>query len=78
MPACTLCGMRVPAILASMRVHLDVTSGSLGRAAGIERVLALGARLVDLGQSGKQSWTAPADPEGNEFCVIRSKTMLIR
>jgi hypothetical protein len=69
--------MSVPAILASMRVHLDVTSGPLGRDAGIERVLALGARRVDLGQSGKPR-TAPADPEGNEFCVIRPKTMLIR
>ena len=70
--------MRVPAILAGMRVHPDLTSGPQGRDAGIERLLALGARRVDFGQIGEQSWTVPADPGGNEFCVIRPKAMLIR
>jgi hypothetical protein len=26
---------------------------------------------------GKESWTVLADPEGNEFCVIRPKTTLV-
>jgi D-amino peptidase len=43
----------------------------------IERLLALGARRVDVGQTGEESWTVLADPEGNEFCVVRPKDTLI-
>jgi predicted enzyme related to lactoylglutathione lyase len=59
------------------RVHLDLTSGAEERDAEIERILALGARRVDIGQTGAESWTVLADPEGNEFCVVRPKTTLI-
>lgn len=59
------------------RLHLDLTSAPEDREAEIERVLALGARLVDVGQTGDESWTVLADPEGNEFCVVRPKTTLI-
>jgi predicted enzyme related to lactoylglutathione lyase len=59
------------------RVHLDLTTGAADRDAEIERLLALGASRVDIGQTGKESWTVLADPEGNEFCVIRPKTTLI-
>jgi hypothetical protein len=59
------------------RLHLDLTPGPDGRAAEVERLLALGARRVDIGQSGAESWTVLADPEGNEFCVIRPKRTLI-
>jgi hypothetical protein len=38
----------------------------------------LRARRVDIGQTGAESWTVLADPEGNEFCVIRPKETLIR
>ena len=34
--------------------------------------LALGATRADVGQTGEESWTVLADPEGNEFCVLRS------
>jgi predicted enzyme related to lactoylglutathione lyase len=60
------------------RVHLDLTTGAADRDAEIARLLALGARRVDVGQTGEESWTVLADPEGNEFCVIRPKTTLIR
>jgi len=59
------------------RVHLDLTTGSDDRDAEIERLLALGARRVDIGQTGTESWTVLADPEGNEFCVVRPKTTLV-
>jgi len=59
------------------RLHLDLTPGPDGRDADIERILALGARRVDIGQTGAESWTVLADPEGNEFCVIRAKRTLI-
>lgn len=60
------------------RVHLDLTTSAADRDAEIERLLALGARRVDIGQTGQESWTVLADPEGNEFCVIRPKETLIR
>lgn len=59
------------------RLHLDLTTRAADREAEIERILALGARTVDVGQSGDESWTVLADPEGNEFCVVRPKETLI-
>jgi predicted enzyme related to lactoylglutathione lyase len=59
------------------RVHLDLTTSAADRDKEIERLIALGARRVDIGQTGSESWTVLADPEGNEFCVIRPKTTLI-
>lgn len=53
------------------RVHIDVSpiDGTLEEEA--ERIEALGARRVDIGQ-GDVHWVVMADPEGNEFCVLRS------
>jgi predicted enzyme related to lactoylglutathione lyase len=59
------------------RVHLDITTSAEDRDQEIERLLALGAQRADIGQTGKESWTVLADPEGNEFCVIRPKETLI-
>jgi hypothetical protein len=39
----------------------------------VARAEALGARRVDIGQ-GDQTWVVLADPEGNEFCVLRALT----
>jgi predicted enzyme related to lactoylglutathione lyase len=59
------------------RVHLDLTTSAADRDQEIERLLALGARRVDIGQTGAESWVVLADPEGNEFCVVRPKETLI-
>ena len=59
------------------RVHVDLTTSAADRDQEIERLLALGARKVDVGQSGEESWTVLADPEGNEFCVVRPKETLV-
>jgi glyoxalase superfamily protein len=53
------------------RLHLDLRPED--QAAEVERVLALGARRVDIGQ-GSPSWVVLADPEGNELCILRSLT----
>jgi len=45
------------------RVHLDLTSSAADRDQEIGRLLALGARRVDIGQTGAESWTVLADPE---------------
>jgi predicted enzyme related to lactoylglutathione lyase len=60
------------------RVHLDLTSSAADRDQEIGRLLALGARRVDVGQTGAESWIVLADPEGNEFCVVRPKETLTR
>ena len=59
------------------RVHLDLTTNAGDRDEEIERLLALGARRVDVGQTGDESWDVLADPEGNEFCVVRPKETLV-
>ncbi len=59
------------------RVHVDLTTSAADRDQEIERLLGLGARRVDIGQTGEESWTVLADPEGNEFCVVRPKDTLI-
>jgi len=59
------------------RLHLDLSPDPGEQEAEIERILALGARRVDIGQTGAESWTVLADPEGNEFCVVRPKRTLI-
>ena len=59
------------------RVHLDITTEAQDRDQEIDRLIGLGAQRVDVGQTGKESWTVMADPEGNEFCVIRPKETLI-
>jgi Glyoxalase-like domain len=60
------------------RGHLDLTSSAADRDQEIERLLALGARRVGIGQAGAESWTVLAGPEGNEFCVVRPKETPIR
>ena len=60
------------------RLHLDLTASAADRDQEIGRLIALGARRVDIGQTGTESWTVLADPEGNEFCVVRPKETLIR
>ena len=52
------------------RLHFDLRPDD--QAAEVERVEALGARKVDIGQ-GEQSWVVLADPEGNEFCILSAK-----
>jgi predicted enzyme related to lactoylglutathione lyase len=59
------------------RLHLDLSPDPGEQEAEIERILALGARRVDIGQTGAESWTVLADPEGNEFCVVRPKRTLV-
>jgi Glyoxalase-like domain len=52
------------------RLHIDVSP--LGdHQEEVERILALGATKADVGQ-GDVKWVVMRDPEGNEFCVLRS------
>lgn len=54
-------------------LHLDVSATDRDQEAELARLLALGARPVDVGQTGTESWHVLADPEGNEFCLLRTR-----
>ena len=53
------------------RLHLDISPVDDSRDGEVDRLIALGATRVDIGQ-GEQTWVVLADPEGNEFCVMRT------
>jgi hypothetical protein len=55
------------------RLHVDVNPTDRDQDAELERLLALGARPADIGQAGGESWHVLADPEGNEFCLLRRR-----
>jgi hypothetical protein len=62
--------------LTKNRVHLDLASSSLDdQAAIVDRLVAAGARRVDIGQ-GDVPWVVLADPEGNELCVLEPRDEL--
>lgn len=54
-----------------LRLHFDVSPVDRDQDAELERLLALGARPADVGQTGEESWHVLADPEGNEFCLLQ-------
>ena len=51
------------------RVQFDLRPDD--RDAEVRRLEQLGASRIDIGQ-GDVSWVVMADPEGNEFCVLRA------
>jgi predicted enzyme related to lactoylglutathione lyase len=55
------------------RLHIDVNATDRDQAGELERLLALGARPADIGQGEDVTWHVLADPEGNEFCLLRSR-----
>jgi hypothetical protein len=54
------------------RLHLDLRPKD--QAAEVARLEALGACRADVGQAPDVSWVVMADPDGNEFCVLRPPT----
>jgi predicted enzyme related to lactoylglutathione lyase len=54
------------------RLHIDVNPVGCDQDEELARLLGLGARHVDIGQ-GEESWVVLADPEGNEFCLLRGR-----
>jgi hypothetical protein len=54
------------------RLHLDLRPTD--QAAEVARLEGLGARRADVGQPAEVSWVVMADPDGNEFCVLRPLT----
>jgi hypothetical protein len=53
------------------RLHIDLRPTD--QEAEVERLVNMGARHVDVGQQNEDDWIVLADPEGNEFCVLRQR-----
>lgn len=51
------------------RIHFDLRPEN--QAAEVSRLLDLGARHVSVGQTDESTWVVLADPDGNEFCVLK-------
>ena len=55
------------------RLHFDLRPTDTDREQEVARVLALGAtQIADRRQPDGTGWVTLADPEGNEFCVLRA------
>ena len=52
------------------RLHIDLRPAD--QAAEVARLEGLGATRADVGQGPEATWVVLADPEGNEFCVLRA------
>lgn len=71
-PVLDLCFQRVPAAPSEQpRVHLDLLGGA-AQTEVVDRLLALGACLLDIGQRGVP-WVVLADPEGNPCRVMEDR-----
>lgn len=65
--------LRVPeAKSVKNRLHLDLRPDD--QAAEVRRLEGLGARRISVGQGADATWVVLADPEDNEFCVLRALT----
>ena len=54
------------------RLHLDLRPDD--QVGEVDRLLGLGASRADVGQGPEVPWVVLADPEGNEFCVLSSRS----
>jgi catechol 2,3-dioxygenase-like lactoylglutathione lyase family enzyme len=55
------------------RLHFDVNATDRDQEAELDRLLKLGARPADVGQTGAEPWHVLADPEGNVFCLLKAR-----
>ena len=53
------------------RLHLDLRADGTSFDDELDRLESLGARRVEVGQGPELTWLVFADPEGNEFCLLR-------
>ena len=53
------------------RIHLDLRPKN--QLTEVERLVKIGAKRIEIGQSvdPDTTWIVMADPEGNEFCVLK-------
>ncbi|MEV0643951.1 VOC family protein [Phytomonospora sp. NPDC050363] len=58
-----------------LRLHIDLRPTDREQDAELDRLLALGARHADVGQGEDVDWYVLADPEDNEFCLLRRRAL---
>jgi hypothetical protein len=56
-----------------VRLHIDFNATDRDQDAELERLLGLGAIRADVGQTGEEGRHVLADPEGNQFCLLRKR-----
>ena len=56
-----------------VRLHIDLNPTDRDQDEELDRLLGLGATRADVGQTGDESWHVLADPEGNQFCLLRRR-----
>lgn len=59
--------------VAQLRLHIDVNPTDRDQEAELSRLLAAGAVPTDVGQTGEEPWHVLSDPEGNEFCLLKTQ-----
>ncbi len=55
------------------RMHMCLRPVDRSRDDEVERLIGLGATLVNDLRTGDTGWAVLADPEGNEFCVLATR-----
>ncbi|MDQ1374501.1 MAG: hypothetical protein QOJ09_1839 [Actinomycetota bacterium] len=63
-------GPPVPPKITKNRLHLEIAPDRGDQGAELDRLVSLGATRTDIGQSNVD-WVGMADPDGNEFRVLR-------
>lgn len=58
------------------RIHFDLRPTDRTRDAEVERLIGIGAVQLADRRTPSGGWVTLADPEGNEFCVLRSRSEL--
>ena len=56
-----------------VRLHIDVSPTDRDQRAEPERLLEPGATRAYVDQTGDEGWHVLADPEGNQFCLLRRR-----
>jgi hypothetical protein len=70
----TLVFVRVPEPkVVKNRLHIDVNPTDRDQDDELARLLGLGAKRADVGQGDDVSWVVLTDPDGNEFCLLRTR-----
>ena len=56
-----------------VRLHIDLNATDRDQDAELTRLLELGAVRADVGQTGEEGWHVLADPEDNQFCLLKRR-----
>lgn len=57
----------------NLRLHFDINPVDRDQDEELKRLLSIGARPADVGQTGEEPWHVLQDPEGNVFCLLHRR-----